>query len=364
MNIKIYLGLFFCILISISGCSQIEPVLDSNGPIDRAESFQYKQFKASFDNANKLALEVSKANISSSEKNVQTSYTQMVIDGFGLADAVCADFFRESGKSQTFTMVARDIFAATGTLATALAAITNSPNSVTAGLSIGTTAGYNALDVYQRNFLFGADNIESVKELVARALAMHTEATLKTTKDTPWIGFGEAASSIMDHQAICFPASILLLSRSAIKNGGVEPVPSGGRKFSVSVTAATPRTTGIATAIVPNTRAAENTGKVAQSTPLPADLRARKTALIQFVRRLAATVKPGEVADSDLRKIAVALKAPISSPEADAKGSGEQRDKIVAFLLASLNSNDPEKLRSELDSISKTLDEAGIHQKF
>jgi hypothetical protein len=218
---------------TLVGCSSSPPVINSDGPLPRQNSYQFNQFKTSFDLANSLALDVAHGTRSNDDKQIQAAYTQMVIDGFGLGDANCADFFREAGNNQKCALFSRDLVAAAGTLATAVTAAANAPSGLITAFSITTATAYNSLDIYQRNFLFGADNIESVKVLVEKALAAHTEATLQTSSDktkTSWIGFGEAASAIMDHQEICFPASILLLSRTAIKNADVNPVSTGGEK--------------------------------------------------------------------------------------------------------------------------------------
>lgn len=212
-------------------------MITSSGPIPRYGSIQYTQFETSFDQANLFALEVAKGNRASEANDIQRAYRQMVIDGFGLVYANCSDFFRSEGERQKWIIFGRDIVAATGTLATAVAAAAGASSSITTAFSIATATGYNGLDIYQRNFLFGSDNIEAVRDLITKALSVHAAAVLSDSM--PWTGFGEAAQSIMDHQSICLPASILQLTRSAIKNGTVQSAPSEGSK-QVSLTVSAP----------------------------------------------------------------------------------------------------------------------------
>lgn len=176
--------------------------------MSRESSIQFTQFKTSFDRANVFALDVANGRGHITDKEVQAAYTQMAIDGFSLVDANCADFFRGEGNGQKWALFVRDLVAAGGTLATAIAAAADAPRGVTTGFSISTATAYNGLDIYQRNFLFGADNIDSVRTLVGKALATHTIATVQAAQKTPWISFGSAANSIMEHQAICSPAAI------------------------------------------------------------------------------------------------------------------------------------------------------------
>jgi hypothetical protein len=216
-------------LLLVVGCASTVPVITSNGPIPREGSIQYAQFKASFDHANQLALQMSNANKSIEAMDVQLAYRQMVIDGFGLVYANCSDFFRSEGENQKWIIFGRDMVAAVGTLATAVSAAASAPTGVTTGFSIATATAYNGLDIYQRNFLFGSDNIESVRDLITKALSVHETVVLADSR--PWNGFGEATQSIMDHQSTCLPAAILQLTRSAIKNGTVvQSTPSEGSK--------------------------------------------------------------------------------------------------------------------------------------
>jgi hypothetical protein len=91
---------------------------------------------------------------------------------------------------------------------------------------------------------------------------------------------------------------------------------------------------------------------------IPAEILARETALKRFVKKLAAGVTPDTIKDSDLRRVAVTLSAPISDDV------GEQRDNIISFITVSVNGKDPEKSQAAMDSISKKLADAGIHETF
>ena len=104
----------------------------------------------------------------------------LAIAGYDLADTYCYQFFHDEGQNQKWLDVVKDIVAALGTLGTGISALSASKTSTTAIIGLGTTTAYNGIDIYTRNFLYGADNIASVRTLIVNALAAHRQATLET----------------------------------------------------------------------------------------------------------------------------------------------------------------------------------------
>jgi hypothetical protein len=153
---------------------------------------------------------------------------QMTVDGFNLVHDYCAEFFRTSGRNQQWLNVAKDLTTVIGTAATGILALSSPANATAAGaVALGTATAYNGVDLYTRNFLFGADNIESVRVLTMNALAAHKSFVLPSPDLTTWT-FGGAAEAINDHQAICTTASIRALVVAAINSGTVTAYPPAG----------------------------------------------------------------------------------------------------------------------------------------
>jgi hypothetical protein len=350
-------------VLAIAACASADPVVDSNGPRLRDGSIQFQQSHASSARANELALDVAHGRRRPRDADVQQGFTQMVLDGAMLAEANCADYFRTAGTSQKWLLLLRDLVAAAGTVATGVAAAASAPSSVTAGIGIGTATAFGALDIYQRNFLFGSDNIEAVRTLVERALSAHIDAVLPAPRREPaepWLAFGDAVVAIMQHQAICSPAAILALTRSAIRNGDIETNSTGGRRVSVSVRPAGRSTTaGTRTNVLRPDRGGSPVPAAETIAPRVTDeIADRRNALFRYVRGLARRTDAAELANSDLRRVATVLGAPAADTVQ------RQVDVILAFLLATLNRLDGESARRELDAISAKLAAANLNQRF
>ncbi len=141
--------------------------------------------------------------------NAPAHARQMAKDGMFLVDGYCQDFFRHGGDNQKWLDVAKDLTAALGSIATGALAIASPSNATAAAVvALSTATAYNGVDLYTKNFLFGSDNIESVRTLTMNALAAdRTASGVDGLDDTGWT-FGKAAQAIMQHQDLCTPASI------------------------------------------------------------------------------------------------------------------------------------------------------------
>jgi len=151
--------------------------------------------------------------------------------GLALVYSNCDHFFSSLGRYQTQVNTSADIVTALSTLATgALALVTfknaDTKDALIASLSLGVAGAKTALDIYARNFLFGAENVDSVRELTFKALAAHREKFVKLVG----IGFEDTILNLIDHQNICTPSRIARLAKQAIANGQVvaRPISTDG----------------------------------------------------------------------------------------------------------------------------------------
>jgi hypothetical protein len=144
--------------------------------------------------------------------------TAMMTNGFGLIYASCSDFFQSAGQSQKWLIVSRDAVGAIGTLTAGLMALHDYSQTAVANVALGTGAAFAGLDIYTKNFLFGAENIESVRELTLNALSAHSE---KVKSLVSVVTYQSATTYLLDNQEICSPMKISALARQAISRGKV-----------------------------------------------------------------------------------------------------------------------------------------------
>jgi hypothetical protein len=147
--------------------------------------------------------------------------------GFGLVIADCRRFFQVAGRNQARSRIVRDTISPLSNLLGGLLALRNIPeggtDDVASILALGTSTATSGLDIFDQRFLFGAENIASVEQLILRTLTEHGSAALNQHD----INFETASSEIFANQAICTPPHILRLSREAIQNGTPKARPEG-----------------------------------------------------------------------------------------------------------------------------------------
>ncbi|HEX9932292.1 MAG TPA: hypothetical protein VGB08_05570 [Allosphingosinicella sp.] len=104
--------------------------------------------------------------------------------GFTLVYARCNNYFTHAGRRQMRSRLARDSVAPLVGLLTGIINLhdfgTNSTQEqrLLDILTLGQTFGTAGLDVYDRNFLFGSDNIDAVRTMTLNALSAHASAAL------------------------------------------------------------------------------------------------------------------------------------------------------------------------------------------
>lgn len=257
------------LLQSCTGFEGVRDTLDPSGPsslapynynpyADTNSRGQIALFEAAYRIAYSEAARIDAGTLAppnSSDDPVSRHARQMAVEGVHLADSYCELFFRYGGDNQKWLLVSRDLVAALGSIATGAVALAGRNASTATGILALTTAGlYNGVDIYTRNFLFGSDNIESVRTMTMKALAAHSAAALPDHDTSVWT-FGGAAQVVTEHQMICTPASIRNLVLQAIKAGSFVAAPAAAQA-EASLSGKAPSPTTAATAAVPAASAA------------------------------------------------------------------------------------------------------------
>jgi hypothetical protein len=228
----IWLCLSTLVPMIVVGCDTIPDTLTASGPATQYPTSalppnQVSLFQVAYRTAWAKALKVASGEHSTTADAAaaQAAYAEMAVEGFGLVRANCSDFFKSRGENQRWINVARDTAAAGGTAATGILALTGAGTLALSIVALSSATIYAGLDIYTKNFLFGAENIDAVRTLITAALDMHSGKVLADA--SPWT-FQNAAGAILDNQEICKPASILALVKEAIKAGSAKVVASPG----------------------------------------------------------------------------------------------------------------------------------------
>ena len=205
---RIPVYLLFSVAIVLSGCATTKgpkPIVSATGPTNTSYTTGVaKQFVDSADASFKNTSDAGLARA-------------MMQNGFTLIYASCSDFFQSAGETQKWLIVVRDTVGAIGTLATGVMALHESGKNAIANVAFVTGATFAGLDIYTKNFLFAAENIESVRTLVTNALNTHRTAVEAVGAVT----YQSATVALLDNQNICSPMQIAALARDAIKKGVV-----------------------------------------------------------------------------------------------------------------------------------------------
>ncbi|MBB5411684.1 hypothetical protein HDG34_005645 [Paraburkholderia sp. HC6.4b] len=181
----------------------------------------------------------------------------MLEAGFSLIYASCMDYFRSAGKRQQWIIVANDTVAVAGTLATSILALTHAGTAAVSATALGTSTFVAGTGVYTKDFLFAAENIDSVRTLTMNALVTHQN---KVRKDRGVLTVNAALVALFDDQDICTIPEITSLVRQALQtarpratdnagnsigqnpepgvNGQTPPIPGAKPTVTLSVSAA------------------------------------------------------------------------------------------------------------------------------
>lgn len=210
-------------------------IINAGGVVARPATSNTASLITQFDRAARAAFPSPQRDNTSGEiRSVPLTADQPAVDeflnsGLTLVYANCNDYFWVMGQYQTGTRVGRDLIAPVVTVLTGLVTAGvledwGSDENLLTGLTLGSSLATSGLDVYEAHFLFGAESVDSVRELTFNALAEHRDKVKGLPITTPY----QAAMHLIDHQSICTPAHILRLVREAIAEGRVQGTVTGG----------------------------------------------------------------------------------------------------------------------------------------
>lgn len=211
--------LVFLLAGPVSGCYSLSgppQIINASGIVNHpatAPNARTANLKSNFAYAANKA-----ANSSTTSK---LAVDEMVDTGVLLVRSNCADFFRRMSIIQRESRISRDMIAPIVSVLSGMVTLRNFNNDKNGdylqAFGLGSSVAIAGLDIADKHFLFGADNIHEVQELTFKALVAHQTALLR--KDD--LNFERAVEHLIDHQIICTPASILNLTKKAIAAGTV-----------------------------------------------------------------------------------------------------------------------------------------------
>lgn len=143
--------------------------------------------------------------------------------GFALIQARCNSYILSKSDSQRRVNVWRDTFAPITALLTGAVALIgkgdDTSNDALTALSLGTSAATAGFRIYEQRYLFGAENVNSVRLLIQKALADNAAEAAKTKDEK--LTYSQSVTHLINNQAVCSPGHILQLVSAAIKAGDV-----------------------------------------------------------------------------------------------------------------------------------------------
>lgn len=199
------------IAINLGACSETfrgpDPIISSEGvaPTDASSGGLVRLFFNS-------------ANTSYSSPADPTLARQMLSDGFALIYADCNEYFGVAGRTQQKLIFGRDLLGTFGTLVTGIIALAHASKDATAIAALVTATGYSVTDDISKDFLFAADNIDSIRELTLRAIQADQASVLA---HNPVFNYNTVVLYIEDDQNYCTLRKIAELVKEAAKNAPV-----------------------------------------------------------------------------------------------------------------------------------------------
>lgn len=211
MKIRLLIG---CLSFCLAGCAGIEgppPIIKATGPYSPS------------DKKGGLVQEfLEAAEASRLDKDDPNSARTMLEAGFVLNYAHCNDFFLASGREQSSLLLLGDMVASFGTLAASAIALGKYDDGGKDALQIvtlGTSTALSGIDIYTQRFLFGAENVDAVRELTLNAASTHSGKVRELDPQN----YNAVVTHLFDNQAICTPRRISILAREAIQKAELKP---------------------------------------------------------------------------------------------------------------------------------------------
>lgn len=202
--------------ISDSGVAQ--EVVNANGASPRSDGLLF-QFKLAAEEARPFTAGPNPT-LKANDPVKQRAFMDA---GFSLIQARCNKYILAKSDNQRRVNVWRDTFAPVTALLTGAVALIgkgdDTNNDVLTALSLGTSAASAGFRIYEQRYLFGAENVNSVRLLIQKALADNALEASKTVDAK--LTYSQTVTHLINNQAVCSPGHILQLVSAAIKAGDV-----------------------------------------------------------------------------------------------------------------------------------------------
>ena len=194
---------------SLEGCATdgAAPAIQSTGPaVSNATDGPAKAFYDAEQTAR----------VSNRPDDVKVMYKM----GYSLIYVNCNEYFDSAGTTQTLLVTARDAVAAIDAVSTSILVLAKTSKTAFAAVGIGAGAAYAGIDLYTKDYLFSAENVDAVRTLTINALDTHHTAVSASLAATPSSAtYDNAFIQLRDEQTICTLRHIAALATDAIKNG-------------------------------------------------------------------------------------------------------------------------------------------------
>lgn len=145
----------------------------------------------------------------------------MFKSGSRLVHARCNDFFAQKAGTQTGVNTAFDLVPPVVALLTGVLSITDFNNAddrkdYESALAFGSASITSGLKVFEANFLFSAENVESVRKLTVDTLNQHAQTV--ESLDPKSHSFYTSTQYVIENQMICTPGKMRDLVSGAIES--------------------------------------------------------------------------------------------------------------------------------------------------
>ena len=156
----------------------------------------------------------------------------MMIAGLALVRSNCGYYFTSTGNTQKWIFVAQDTVGAAGTVATGVMAALGAGTPSIAWVGLATGTAYSGINIYTKNFLFAAENIDSVRTAVMKQLDQDRVTILAAWDKAPPVTpvndytYYTAKQTVLDEQNICTDAHILTIVHAALAASDPPATPS------------------------------------------------------------------------------------------------------------------------------------------
>jgi hypothetical protein len=226
-------GVLIALAINVCACSETfrgpDPIITAEGPAP-----------INANSAGLVRLFFNAATVSYGSAGDPVLARQMLSDGFALIYADCSEYFRVAGRTQQRLIFGRDLLGTFGTLATGVIALAHASKDATAIAALVTATGYSVMDDIAKDFLFSADNIDSVRDITLRAIQAHQASVLA---HNTVFNYDTVVLYLEDDQDYCTLRRIAALVRDAAKNAKVGEAEPGAAPTALPTGASVPATT-------------------------------------------------------------------------------------------------------------------------